>query len=834
MAGVASRKGNKTAMWGLVVMAHLTAQDFVESFEGRSLQPRWEWHAPVSGPTYTVANGSLIVEVPARRGGYNHWAGVADAPVLRTPSPSGNWAIEATLQLLDAPPEAEFHVGLTVGFSERRLIIWGPFQSRRFAGRPSPELWLERTGEARLATAPMNTPRVNLRIVKQGGRYTFFTRPHENSEWQAVSTLYSLIPGRFVGIVGKTFAEGESRPIRFAVERFALQRLPAETAGQEPVIAINAREAEATVSPLLFGHFIEHMGLCIQGGLWAELLTNRKFAGEVGANGAIEGWQKIGDAQLKAEYQTVYTGGQAQRIEVRGGRGGVGQAGIPVQGGRAYQVRVVVYPEGVSTVRVGFGNAEQRWEGLQTGQWHTLMATLNPTQSEPAGVFRIEAEGQGALIVGCASLMPADNLNGWRRDVVETLRKIPIPILRWPGGNFVSGYDWREGVGERDKRPPRWNRAWGNWEMNDVGTDEFIQLCRLINAEPYICVNAGEGTPRMAQEWVEYCNGSADTPMGRLRAQNGHPEPYRVRYWGTGNEMYGNWQLGHLDAVKYALKANELARAMREVDPSIQLIAVGVDADEWGQWNRKVLRISGRHHEYLSVHFYQGCPLPKDSPEAYETVVLGAKRVEWILRRTAEIIREEMPDNPPLIAFDEWNTWYPEANAENQYRQIAPLYDGIFAAGVFHALIRNAEYVGMANLAQLVNVLPALLVNPTQVVETPTWLAFAMYAPYFVGQRLKVRLPESLEGQVDAVAVRVGERIHIGLINYSLTETARVRLEIEGATLQQVEQIRLHAEPFHAMNTFEQPNRVQLQRERKRWQTEWELPPHSVTVVLGW
>ncbi len=329
-----------------------------------------------------------------------------------------------------------------------------------------------------------------------------------------------------------------------------------------------------------------------------------------------------------------------------------------------------------------------------------------------------------------------------------------------PRGNFVSGYDWREGSASATSAP-RWNRAWGNWEMNDVGTDEFIQaLCRLINAEPYICVNAGEGTPVWRRSgWsiateaqTRRWDGSAPRTgiLNRIACATG---AQATRCTATGSSG--------ASGCRQVCAQSETSSPvhMREVDPSIQLIAVGVDADEWGQWNRKVLRISGRHHEYLSVHFYQGCPLPKDSPEAYETVVLGAKRVEWILRRTAEIIREEMPDNPPLIAFDEWNTWYPEANAENQVSPMAPLYDGIFAAGVFHALIRNAEYVGMANWHKLVNVLPALLVNPTQVVETPTWLAFAMYAPYFVGQRLKVRLPRSLEGQVDAVAVRVGERI---------------------------------------------------------------------------
>src|SRR5258708_2932795 len=191
------------------------------------------------------------------------------------------------------------------------------------------------------------------------------------------------------------------------------------------------------------------------------------------------------------------------------------------------------------------------------------------------GRLAITGTGTGSFHVGMVSLMPAENVEGFRADMVALLKELDSGIYRWPGGNFVSGYNWRDGIGDRDKRPARYDYAWSTVEYNDVGTDEYMTLCRLLRIAPYICVNAGFGDAQSAASWVEYVNGSSQTPMGKLRAKNGHPEPYRVAWWGIGNEVYGEWQLGHLYIDQYVIKHNMFARAMRVADSSIKLVASG-------------------------------------------------------------------------------------------------------------------------------------------------------------------------------------------------------------------------------------------------------------------
>lgn len=805
-----------------------------DEFAGNTLHLRWEWRVPAAGPAYQLKQDQFLLSVPARTEGYNHWSNFADAPMLTTSPPQGDWDFEGVLRLVETDPAGEFHVGLTVGFTPRTVLIWGPYQSRRFARAPGPQVWLERTGEGRMAVAPMPKGDLHLKIEKRGASYQFLLKESVGSEWKQVTRISSLMPPQFIGITGKTFAQGESKPLQLAVERLSLTPVQSTDSPQIWTIDLNVERDTPLVSPMIYGHFIEHLGRCIQGGIWAEILNNRKFAGNVQSNGVVEGWESVGEADFSAEHERVYTGGQAQKIELKGTEAGIVQAGLDLQTGKEYNVRVVFQGDRLNKLKVELNDFQVTRTEFQTG-WQLWETTLKPTQAGSGSKLKILAKGPGTLIIGCVSLMPTDNLNGFRRDVIDTVRSCNPPIVRWPGGNFVSGYDWKEGIGERDKRPPRWDRAWGAWEMNDVGTDEFIQFCRLLNTEPYICVNAGEGTPRMAAEWVEYCNGSPDTPMGKLRAENGHPEPYKVRYWGTGNEMYGDWQLGHLDPVKYGLKAVEFARAMRTVDPDIKLILVGVEQDGWGDWNRKALRIAGKHHDYLSVHFYQGADHRADPLETYHRVVMSPVQVERSLARTAEIIREVMPDNPLPIAFDEWNTWYANAVVQNGLEQEPPLCDGLFSAGIFHAMIRLCDRVQMANLAQLVNVLGALRASPTQLLKTPTYLAFEMYAPYFTGYRQSVTMPDGIGELVDIVAVlsEKGDRLAIGFINRSLNETQTVRVNLRNfAPASQVTLMRIEAARFDAINTFSNPDAVQLRKESVPWRTDWVLPAHSVSVLL--
>ena len=175
--------------------------------------------------------------------------------------------------------------------------------------------------------------------------------------------------------------------------------------------------------------------------------------------------------------------------------------------------------------------------------------------------------------------MPADNTQGFRAEVIAALKQLRSGVYRFPGGNFVSAHEWRDAIGDPDKRPPIMDPVWNAVQPNDVGTDEFMTLCRLLDVEPYITVNAGFGDAWSAAQYVEYANGAATTPMGRLRAANGHPQPYGVKFWGIGNEMWGDWQFGVMPLEQFEIKHNLFAKAMRRVDPSIKLLASGAMPD---------------------------------------------------------------------------------------------------------------------------------------------------------------------------------------------------------------------------------------------------------------
>jgi alpha-N-arabinofuranosidase len=187
---------------------------------------------------------------------------------------------------------------------------------------------------------------------------------------------------------------------------------------------------------------------------------------------------------------------------------------------------------------------------------------------------------------------PLSDRNGFRRDVLEGTKKLNVTQLRWPGGNFSSNYHWKDGIGPRDQRPPRLEMAWGTVESNRFGTHEFLQYCEAANTVPYICANLGTGTWTDAQQWVEYCNSSEDTAMTRLRKQNGRAEPWKVKYWGLGNEMDGPWQMGHRSAEDYGKFSLEAAKLMKWTDPNIKLIAAGASnfgtGIDWTAWNRTV------------------------------------------------------------------------------------------------------------------------------------------------------------------------------------------------------------------------------------------------------
>ena len=456
----------------------------------------------------------------------------------------------------------------------------------------------------------------------------------------------------------------------------------------------------------------------------------------------------------------------------------------------------------------------------------------------------------GGIWVGEDSSLP--NLRGMRLDVLNAIKALKPPIIRWPGGNFVSGYNWEDGIGPRDKRPMRPNRAWGGTESNQFGTDEFIDFCREVGTEPYICVNVGSGTPEEAANWVEYCNGNTSTPYGERRAVNGHPEPYNVKYWSIGNEMYGSWQIGHMNAGKYAQAVIEFAEAMKKVDPTIKLIAVGwypltenerIPSD---YWNRKVLEVAGDYFDYLSLHVYYW-----EENSDYYTVVACPLETEKTLKEAinlVDVVVAEKPEMKVKIALDEWNVWKQEATVEVGLAQTASLYDGIFAAGMFHVFQRLANNVTMANLAQLVNVLPAIVTTDEgEIYVNPIYLAFKMYIEN-TGRTVlktstkvetfsagKIGIFDAPFLDVSATTDEDGTHLYLAVINRHQTNKTKAEIELKDfEPEQQCEVVELNAESWNSRNDFSSPETVRITSKYVNIDGEsftYTFEPHSVTIL---
>jgi len=309
---------------------------------------------------------------------------------------------------------------------------------------------------------------------------------------------------------------------------------------------------------------------------------------------------------------------------------------------------------------------------------------------------------------------PLSDANGFRKDVMKATQQLNTTIVRWPGGNFVSGYHWEDGIGPADKRPTRIDLAWGGRESNRFGTDEFIEWCRAVKTEPYFCVNLGLGTLEEARNWVEYCNAEQGTHYSDLRAANGHPQPYKVVYWGLGNEIDGPWQMGHKDAEDYGKYALEAAKLMKWIDKDIKLVASGSSdfGGDWTGWNRTVLNYCRNYIDYISLHHYSRKPKNNNS---YYDFMAETAFAEKAVKITEGLIREALLKTPqrttPIyIAFDEWNVWFRAKGSEGNEERYT-LEDALVVASYLNMFIRNADIVKMANMAQLVNVIAPIFTS---------------------------------------------------------------------------------------------------------------------------
>ncbi|HTW05869.1 MAG TPA: alpha-L-arabinofuranosidase C-terminal domain-containing protein [Acidimicrobiales bacterium] len=381
--------------------------------------------------------------------------------------------------------------------------------------------------------------------------------------------------------------------------------------------------------------------------------------------------------------------------------------------------------------------------------------TLAPWRTSGAvdrGIFGGFVEHLGRCIYGGifdegSSL---SNDNGYRLDVLSLLKELRLSVLRWPGGNFVSNYHWTDGIGPAANRPSRVELAWGALESNRFGTDEFLAFCAELGVTPYICLNMGTGDLAEALAWVEYCNATVHSYWADRRRANGHEGPYGVPYWGLGNEMYGDWQVGQLSAQEYVSTAARWAKAIRRLDPKARLVSCGLNG--WSDWDRAVIDGLVDLVDLHSLHVYTG------SKDYWENLVSpyqaerGIACASALLGRAAYLQRAK---RAPKVAFDEWNVWYrtDDGSLEERYS----FTDALAVATYLNIFIRHSHQVSMANLAQMVNAIAPIVTTPHEAVPQPIYYPFMLHSVSHLDHAIDV----SIEGeQFDAPAEPAGRWGH--------------------------------------------------------------------------
>jgi alpha-N-arabinofuranosidase len=465
---------------------------------------------------------------------------------------------------------------------------------------------------------------------------------------------------------------------------------------------------------------------------------------------------------------------------------------------------------------------------------------------------------------------PLADRSGFRTDVAAQVKDLGVPIVRYPGGNFVSGYNWLDGVGPKDKRPTVLDRAWNSLETNQFGTNEFMDWCRLVGAEPLLGMNFGTGTVEMAVNYVEYCNVNRGTKWSDLRRSHGYEQPHNVRYWCLGNEMDGPWQMGQLTGREYGRKAVDTARQIRVIDRDVRLIACGSSGTNMPQylvWDREVLEECYDQVDGLSLHAYYGNTqtLTGNSTARYLAMNLDMDRQIAEAEAVCDYVQAMRRSSKKLwLSFDEWNVWYRARSgaAVNGNRAFAPklleevynLEDALLVGGFINTLLRNADRVRVACLAQLVNVIAPLVTNATGVLRQSTWYPYSWALKYARGRVLDLRIESDsypiraagLQADfarnadvpfVDIVATLNPENGEACLLMLNRDSDAEREVVVDWRETTPTRVLAcetLTGNDLKAFNTFEQPQRVvprALDAPKPGNRMTFKLPSRSYTVL---
>jgi len=425
--------------------------------------------------------------------------------------------------------------------------------------------------------------------------------------------------------------------------------------------------------------------------------------------------------------------------------------------------------------------------------------------------------------------LPVKKQDRIRLDVVEALKKIKIPNLRWPGGCFADEYHWRDGIGPRLQRPKMVNTNWGGiTEDNSFGTHEFLALCKLLNTEPYIAGNVGSGTVEEMSKWIEYLNSNSTSTVANMRKQNGHPEPYKVTFWGVGNESWGCG--GEMTPDYYVNQFKRYASfAKNYPGANLKKIASGANSDDYNWTEVCMKNIPNSMMWGLSMHYYtiptgnwnkKGSATSFDEKEYFNTMVNCFKMEELVAKHSA-IMDKYDPAKKVALAVDEWGIWTdpePGTNPGFLYQQNS-LRDALIAASTLNIFNNHSDRVRMAELAQTVNVLQALiLTEKTKMILTPTYHVFDMYKVHQDAKYLNITL-NSPNYEVDgkslkAVNVSASQdaagKIHLSLVNIDMNKTVTISTELKGLQWKTVTGQILTSANITDVNTFSQPLKITL------------------------
>ena len=453
------------------------------------------------------------------------------------------------------------------------------------------------------------------------------------------------------------------------------------------------------------------------------------------------------------------------------------------------------------------------------------------------------------------------NGKGLRTDVLEALKRIGTPIIRWPGGCYVSAYHWKDGVGS--PRVPSFDKAWRVEESNAFGTDEFMELCKLLDTEPYLCTNAGSGSPEEMSDWVEYCNLKTEGKWAKARIENGHVEPYNVKYWSIGNENYLPGEIGSKTASEWCRYVKESAKMMKRVDPAIQLLAASVaDID----WNVSLLKEAGGLLDWISIHGYWDPLWQNNNLSGYEACMAQTMAIEETIQKAEHILGALGYLGKIKIAFDEWNLrgWHhPNVDAgltpeeyllprdENDRNEDYTMADAVFGACFLNQCLKHCNTVGMANFAPVVNTRGAIYTHADGLVLRPTFHVFEMYTNHMGDTVVDSWLASNdvFEASAGCKPVRVpaldllvtknskSNDLRISIINRHPDKRQTIHLPLDGSACGDSSKLyTLAGATKDSFNCVAQPENVtvteQVLKQNGKPGLTLEILPHSVNILV--